>query len=69
MNKNNDKNSIDTNAAKNSCDQQLSREEFLKLVVKRAAIAGTIIAAPKVVDKFLVPPAHAVTSTLHAHVP
>jgi hypothetical protein len=52
-----------------SCEPGLTRKEFIAMVVKRGAIAGAIIAAPKVVDKFLVPPAHAMTSTGHAHLP
>jgi hypothetical protein len=48
-----------------SCEPTLSRKEFVALVLKRAAIAGAVIAAPKVVDKFMVQPANAfaVTST------
>jgi hypothetical protein len=40
----------------------MSRKEFLETVIKRATIAGAVIAAPKVVDKFLVPPAYAAVS-------
>lgn len=40
----------------------MSRQEFLASVIKNAAIAGTVVAAPKVVDKFLVPPAYAAGS-------
>jgi len=51
--------------ASSSCEPSLSRKEFVALVLKRATAAGTIIAAPRVVDKFLVQPAEAraVTST------
>jgi hypothetical protein len=43
----------------NSCDPSLNRKQFLALVIKRAGLAGAILAAPKVVDSFLVPPAYA----------
>lgn len=48
---------------KQACDSRVSRKEFLTTLVRRATLAGAILAAPKVVDKFLVPPALAVTST------
>jgi hypothetical protein len=48
---------------KRACDSRVSRKEFLTTLVRRAALAGALLAAPKVVDKFLVPPAYAVTST------
>lgn len=40
----------------------LTRKEFLTLVVQRAAIAGTVLVAPKIIDKFLVPPVYAANS-------
>jgi len=39
-----------------SCDPNLTRKEFVALVLKRGAIAGAILAAPRVLDKFLVAP-------------
>jgi hypothetical protein len=33
------------------------------MVVKRGAIAGALIAAPKIIDAFLVPPAYALMYT------
>jgi hypothetical protein len=42
-----------------SCEPGMSRRQFVALVLKRAAVAGAILAAPKVVDKFLVAPAEA----------
>ncbi len=49
-------------------DKSISRKEFVRLVLKRGAIAGAIIAAPKIIDKFLVPPVYAGTSTMpHGH--
>jgi hypothetical protein len=51
---------LDTEKA---CDSRVSRKEFLTTLVRRATLAGAILAAPKVIDKFLVPPAMAVTST------
>ncbi|HEY9713103.1 MAG TPA: hypothetical protein V6C72_06515 [Chroococcales cyanobacterium] len=50
-----------------ACDPALTRKEFLTKLVRRAAIAGSIVAAPKVLDKFLVPPVYALTSTQHFH--
>jgi hypothetical protein len=46
-----------------SCDPSFSRKQFLELVLKRAALAGAIAAAPVIVDKFLVPPARATHTT------
>ena len=40
-----------------SCDSSYSRKQFLSQVVKRAGLVGVILATPKIVDKFLVPPA------------
>jgi len=34
----------------------MSRKEFVALVLKRGAITGAILAAPRVLDKFLVAP-------------
>ena len=48
-----------------SCDGRVSRKEFLTTVIRRASIAGALLAAPQVIDKFLIPPAYAVTSTTH----
>ncbi len=49
-------------ADKESAVSGMTRKEFLQKVVKRAAIAGAVVAAPKVVDKFLVPPVYAKVS-------
>jgi len=46
-----------------SSDGEMSRKEFFGLVVRRAAAAGVLAAAPAIVDKFLVPPALAQSST------
>jgi hypothetical protein len=50
-----------------SCEAGLSRKKFVELVLKRAAIAGAVLSAPKIIDKFLVAqPAQAMpTSTQH----
>jgi hypothetical protein len=40
-----------------SCDVSLSRAEFIAKILKRGAIAGAILAAPAVIDRFVVPPA------------
>jgi len=48
-----------------ACDNSISRKEFLATLVKRAAVAGTLVAAPKILDHFLVPPAYARSSTNH----
>ncbi|RTL45804.1 MAG: hypothetical protein EKK48_00225 [Candidatus Melainabacteria bacterium] len=50
-----------------ACDESLSRKEFLTKLVQKAALAGSLVAAPKIIDKFLVPPALAVNSTQHFH--
>lgn len=47
----------------NSCEPSLSRAEFIARVVKGAALTGGVLAAPKILDKFLVPPAYAGAST------
>ena len=49
-------------SVKGSSVKGLTRKDFLALVLKRATIAGVIVAAPKVVDKFLVPPVYAAAS-------
>ncbi len=46
-----------------SCEQSLTRAEFIARVLKGAALTGGLLAAPKVLDKFLVPPAFAGTSS------
>ena len=51
------------NTEKVACDLKLSRKEFLADVLKKAVLAGTIVAAPKVLDKFLIPPVYAANST------
>lgn len=60
LDKSNDSNKL-------ACDATLSRKEFLTKLVQRAAVAGSLIAAPKVIDKFLVPPAQAINSTTTVH--
>ncbi len=50
-----------------ACDGSLSRKEFLTKLVQKAALAGSLVAAPKIIDKFLVPPALAINSTQHFH--
>lgn len=45
-----------------SSDSSLTRKEFIKKVVKGTALTGGVIAAPQVLDKFLVPKAYAATS-------
>lgn len=50
-----------------ACDGNLSRKEFLTKLVQKAALAGSLVAAPKIIDKFLVPPALALNSTQHFH--
>jgi len=51
-----------------SCEPTLRRKEFLALVLKRATLAGVVLAAPRVVDKFLVPPAKAMMVTTSTRV-
>ncbi len=50
-----------------ACDNSLSRKEFLTKLVQKAALAGSLVAAPKIIDKFLVPPALAINSTQSVH--
>ena len=47
----------------NSCDGTITRKEFVEKVLKTAAVAGTLIASPKILDKFLIPPAYAAASS------
>jgi hypothetical protein len=56
-------NAEDSRQASASCEPTLSRKEFVAFVLKRAGVVGTIIAAPKVVDKYLVRPAEAKAAT------
>jgi hypothetical protein len=51
------------NIAEVACDSKLSRQEFIAAVLKKAVLAGTIVAAPRVLDKFLIPPVYASGST------
>jgi len=44
---------------KPSADLTISRKEFIRKVLKKGAIAGALLAAPKIIDRFLVPPANA----------
>lgn len=52
-------------ASEGSCDSKLTRKEFLGSIIRRAALAGALVAAPKIIDTFLIPPAEARTSTIH----
>jgi hypothetical protein len=47
-----------------SCDPAMTRKEFVSMVLKRGAIAGAILSAPAVIDKFLVSPACAMASSM-----
>lgn len=47
-----------------AADPSLTRKQFLERVVKGAALTGGALAAPRILDKFLVPPAYAQTSTV-----
>jgi hypothetical protein len=42
-----------------SCDAGLTRQEFLRRAAKAAITGGAVVAGVRVLDKFLVPPAHA----------
>jgi hypothetical protein len=44
-------------------DCRCTRKEFLDRILKRTLLVGAVLSAPKVVDKFLVPPAYAMPST------
>lgn len=68
MRQDNQENVTVKNGDSPASDKSISRKEFVRLVLKRGAIAGAIVAAPKIIDKFLVPPVHAGTSTAqHGH--
>jgi len=43
------------NAESDSCASSLTRKEFIQKIVKGAALTGAVIAAPKVLDKFILP--------------
>jgi hypothetical protein len=55
-------------ANNDSCDRSFTRVEFIRRVVKGAALTGGVLASPKIIDKFLVPPAYAATSTCSLNV-
>lgn len=38
-----------------SCDPALTRKEFLTKIVKGIALTGGVVAAPKVLDQFIIP--------------
>ena len=44
---------------KPACDSTYSRKEFLATLIRRATVAGALIAAPRILDKFVVPPVYA----------
>jgi hypothetical protein len=46
-----------------SPDGHIGRGQFIALILKRAALAGAILSAPKIIDKFLIPPAWAFGSS------
>lgn len=46
-----------------SADPSLTRQQFLRRVIKGAALTGGVLASPKILDKFLVPSAYAASST------
>ena len=50
-------------AEQESCVPRLTRKQFIKKVLSKAAVAGTIIAAPVIADTFMAPPAIAQAST------
>ncbi len=52
-----------------SCAANLSRKSFLTLILQRAAAAGVVLVGPKVIDKFLVPPASAMMVSTGSAVP
>jgi hypothetical protein len=59
----NDKNAdIKNCGSEPSSDQSLTRQEFLAKVIKGAALTGGLLAAPQVLDKFLVPKVYASSS-------
>src|SRR5258708_5930257 len=49
--------------SKPSADSGLTRQAFIRKIVKGAALTGSLAAAPVILDTFLVPKAYAATST------
>lgn len=45
-----------------ACDESLTRKEFIRKVVTRSVVAGTLVVGARISDKFLVPPAFAAAS-------
>lgn len=50
-----------SSAERQSSDPGISRKDFIRRVLKRGALAGALLAAPRIVDRFVVPPAKAAT--------
>ncbi len=45
-----------------SCDPAVSRKEFLRRTLAPVIAAGAVLAVPRILDKFLVPPVYAAYS-------
>ena len=52
----------------NSCVNGMTREQFIKALVRKSVIAGTLLTAVSAVNKFEVQPAHAGTVTVSSGV-
>lgn len=49
-----------------SCDNQMSRKEFVTKILKAAAITGGVLASPKIIDSFIAPASAAGLSSCNA---
>jgi hypothetical protein len=50
-----------------SCAPSLNRKQFIQKIVKGAALTGAVMAAPKVLDKFILPAVAAGLSSCNAN--
>ncbi len=58
-----DRHDVKPDAEKPACTPGVTRKEFLAKVLKRSAIAGSLLAAPAILDKFMIPPVYAAASS------
>lgn len=64
--KNQQKSTRAETADNTSSDVALTRKEFIKRTLRGAAAAGAVIAAPAILDKFLIPPVYAIGTRMSA---
>ena len=53
---------LDGDQAKVSCDERMSRQQFVSKLVRQATLLGTLTVAPAIVEQFIAPPAVAAAS-------